>query len=93
MIVVTGAAGFIGSCLLARLSELGYADLVAVDEFGNDAKNKNLQGKELFAKVDRNDFPKWIEENHRFIQIIFHMYHRNKKIVKDKKKRVRVSPH
>ncbi len=73
MIVVTGAAGFIGSCLLARLSELGYVDLVAVDEFGNDAKNKNLQGKELFAKVDRNHFPKWIEENHRFIQIIFHL--------------------
>lgn len=73
MIVVTGAAGFIGSCLLAGLEVAGYVDLVAVDDFSNAAKNKNLEGKALTAKVDRNDFFRWVEENHRFIQVIFHL--------------------
>ncbi|MFM1875856.1 MAG: hypothetical protein RL266_1593 [Bacteroidota bacterium] len=73
MIVVTGAAGFIGSCLLARLKEAGYGDLVAVDDFTNEVKNRNLEGKELPLKVHRNDFFKWVETNHRFIQIIFHL--------------------
>lgn len=73
MIVVTGAAGFIGSCLLAGLQEAGYGDLVAVDDFSNHTKNKNLEGKKLTAKVHRNDFFDWIEANHRFIQVIFHL--------------------
>jgi ADP-L-glycero-D-manno-heptose 6-epimerase len=73
MIIVTGAAGFIGSCLLARLQQAGYVDLIAVDDFSNATKNKNLEGKKLSAKVDRQDFFRWIEENHRFIQVIFHL--------------------
>ena len=73
MIVVTGAAGFIGSCLLSGLREAGYVDLVAVDDFSNETKNRNLEGKELTAKVDRTEFFQWIGENHRFIQFIFHL--------------------
>ncbi len=73
MIVVTGAAGFIGSCLLAALREAGYVDLVAVDDFSNPAKEPNLEGSELRAKVDRRDFFPWVCENHRFIQFIFHL--------------------
>ena len=44
MIVVTGAAGFIGSCLLSGLKNAGYVDLVAVDDFSNPIKNKKAQG-------------------------------------------------
>jgi ADP-L-glycero-D-manno-heptose 6-epimerase len=73
MIVVTGAAGFIGSCLLAGLKQAGYVDLVAVDDFSNPLKAQNLSSKELTAKVDRKDFFDWIGNNHRFIQIIFHL--------------------
>lgn len=73
MIVVTGAAGFIGSCLLTGLREAGYVDFVAVDDFGNTAKEPNLAGKKLTAKVDRSEFFSWIGENHRFIQFIFHL--------------------
>lgn len=73
MIVVTGAAGFIGSCLLAGLQEAGYSDLVAVDDFSNPTKNLNLNGKKLTAKVDRKDFFRWVEQNHRFIQFVFHL--------------------
>lgn len=73
MIVVTGAAGFIGSCLLAALHKAGYTDLVAVDDFSNEIKNRNLNGKNLSAKVQRSDFFDWINANHQFIQVIFHL--------------------
>ena len=35
MIVITGAAGFIGSCFVSKLNQLGYKDLVLVDNFNN----------------------------------------------------------
>lgn len=73
MIVVTGAAGFIGSCLISGLEQAGYLDIVAVDDFSNPSKNKNLEGKSLKEKVNRDDFFDWIESNHRFIQVIFHL--------------------
>ena len=43
MIIVTGAAGFIGSCLVSKLNDLGKINLVLVDDFSNSEKNKNLQ--------------------------------------------------
>lgn len=72
MIVVTGAAGFIGSCLLSHLSKNGYQDLVLVDHFGDEAKALNLEGK-TFEKVERNDFMTWLESNHQMVQFIFHI--------------------
>jgi ADP-L-glycero-D-manno-heptose 6-epimerase len=73
MIVVTGAAGFIGSCLIARLLEQGYGDIVAVDDFSSEVKNQNLINKSIREKVNRTQFHQWIEKNHRFIQMIFHL--------------------
>lgn len=73
MIIVTGAAGFIGSCLVGRLNAEGYNDIVIVDEFSHDDKNKNLEGKTFSQKVDRNDFQQWLRDNHRFVQFIFHI--------------------
>ena len=45
MIVITGAAGFIGSCLAAQLNNIGITNLILVDDFSSTDKNKNLQGK------------------------------------------------
>ncbi len=73
MIVVTGAAGFIGSCLLTGLREAGYVDLVAVDDFSNETKNKNHSKKSLTARVERTEFFQWIRDNHLSIQFIFHL--------------------
>lgn len=56
MIVVTGAAGFIGSCLIGRLNELGIGPVVAVDDFSNPAKNRNLEGKNLLRSIHRDSF-------------------------------------
>ncbi len=72
MIVITGAAGFIGSCLAAGLTEAGYADLVLVDDFSNAAKLPNHASKSAL-RVDRNDFCAWLDQEHRSVQYIFHL--------------------
>lgn len=73
MIVVTGAAGFIGSCLIGRLNRDGFNAVVAVDEFESFEKNKNLEGKKLFQKIDRNHFFDWLKVNQRQVEFIFHL--------------------
>lgn len=58
MIVVTGAAGFIGSCIVAKLNELGRRDLILVDHFDGDGdpKHANLEGKRYHAYFDKSAF-------------------------------------
>jgi ADP-L-glycero-D-manno-heptose 6-epimerase len=73
MIVVTGAAGFIGSCLVARLNEEGYKDIVVVDDFSKHEKDANLIGKSIREYVERSRFFSWIDEHHREIEFIFHI--------------------
>ncbi len=73
MIIVTGAVGFIGSCLISKLNSEGFNAIVAVDDFSNKEKNKNLEGKNILAKIDRKEFFKWFEENQREIEFVFHI--------------------
>ncbi len=73
MVVITGAAGFIGSVLTGRLNHLGRFDLVLVDHFGQPAKEKNLEGKKYEKKIDREHFFDWAEENSSEIEAIFHL--------------------
>lgn len=73
MILVTGAAGFIGSALVSKLNLEGFKDIVLVDDFSKPEKNKNFEGKIFTQKVDREELFSWIDGNHRFIQFVFHM--------------------
>ncbi len=73
MIVVTGAAGFIGSCMVSKLNAENFKDIVLVDDFSNPVKNRNLDGKTYTQKVDREVFIPWIDQNHLNIQFIIHM--------------------
>lgn len=73
MIIVTGAAGFIGSCLVGQLNQLGFKDIVLVDDFNKPGKGNNYKDKTFTTRVDRSGFIEWIPENHRFIQFIFHL--------------------
>jgi ADP-L-glycero-D-manno-heptose 6-epimerase len=73
MIVVTGAAGFIASCLVSRLNKAGYTDIVVVDDFSKTEKDNNLQGKTLIAKVGRKDFMPWLEQFGNEVEFIFHL--------------------
>jgi len=73
MIVVTGAAGFIGSVLVSRLNKENFKDIVLVDDFTKTEKLSNLENKKFTAKIQRNEFFNWLKDNHKFVQIVFHI--------------------
>lgn len=73
MIIITGAAGFIGSCLVQKLNAEGYYDLVLVDDFSSENKNKNFEGKRYSKQVEREAFSEWLRENHLHVQFVFHI--------------------
>jgi len=83
MIVVTGAAGFIGSCLVQKLNDERFFDVVVVDDFSNAAKAPNLQGKKFVAQIHRDDFAEWLSKNHRLVQFVFHIGARTDTTEKD----------
>jgi ADP-L-glycero-D-manno-heptose 6-epimerase len=70
-IVVTGAAGFIGSCLVSFLNDKGIVDIILVDDFSNPEKQKNINLKNYITKIHRNDFFENIDNVH--IDGIFHI--------------------
>jgi len=73
MIIITGAAGFIGSCLVGELNRLGYRSLVPVDHFTLPEKMKNLEGKQYETLVPRDQFFDWIQGREHEVQFIFHI--------------------
>ncbi len=56
MIVVTGGAGFIGSCFVWKLNQMGIDDILIVDKLGSDEKWQNLVHKRFHDYVDKRDF-------------------------------------
>ncbi|MEA3460428.1 MAG: ADP-glyceromanno-heptose 6-epimerase [Bacteroidota bacterium] len=73
MIVVTGAAGFIGSNLIAGLNFSGYRDLLLVDDFTRPDRERNFTNKQFSALLDRKDLFSWIREHHPRVQMIVHL--------------------
>jgi ADP-L-glycero-D-manno-heptose 6-epimerase len=73
MIIVTGAAGFIASALVARLNELRYFDLVLVDDFSREERTPNYQQKKYRCLLDRKELFSFIEQNENQIDFIFHL--------------------
>ncbi|MEQ1518006.1 MAG: ADP-glyceromanno-heptose 6-epimerase [Usitatibacteraceae bacterium] len=60
-IIVTGAAGFIGSNIVKALNERGVTDIVAVDNLTRADKFKNLVDCEIAEYVDKKDFLEVVE--------------------------------
>ncbi len=55
-IVVTGAAGFIGSNLVAELNRLGYTNIYAVDNLNHDRKEQHLKNLKFERYFDKKEF-------------------------------------
>lgn len=73
MIVITGAAGFIGSCMITKLNESGHSDLILVDDFTKEQKKKNWINKKYIDKIQRDVFFQWANNNAKLIDLIIHL--------------------
>jgi ADP-L-glycero-D-manno-heptose 6-epimerase len=73
MIIVTGAAGFIGSYLIKKLNQENFNSIIAVDQFDHAIKNKNLEGLRIQERVDLGQFMEWLDVNHELTEFIFHI--------------------
>ncbi|MDE3143583.1 MAG: ADP-glyceromanno-heptose 6-epimerase [Bacteroidota bacterium] len=72
-IIVTGAAGFIGSCMVQYLNEQGFENLILVDDFGVEEKRKNWESKKFTQIVERYNLFDWLQENDPKIDFVIHL--------------------
>ena len=73
MIIVTGAAGFIGSCLVGKLNHQGIKEIGIVDDFSHPEKARNTEDKKFEAAIDRNGFAEWFRKNNALVEFVFHI--------------------
>ena len=73
MIIITGAAGFIGSNFISKLNKEGIIDINIVDDFSNKLKNRNIEQKSFAEKTDRNVFFNWLDNNWQKVDFIAHI--------------------
>ena len=73
IIIITGAAGFIGSCLTEYLNYRGYTNLVLVDDFSRQDKEANWKTKKYIHAIERENFFEWLFEQKPQIGFVFHI--------------------
>ena len=73
MIVLTGAVGFIGSCMLRKLNNEQITDIVIVDDFSKTEKINNYINSKFSLKIDRKDFIQWFKDNAASIDGVYHL--------------------
>ncbi len=72
MIIVTGAAGFIGSCVVSHLNRNGENDIIAVDILRTNDKWKNLRHLSFIDYLDREQLLPFLE-NAKNVRAIIHL--------------------
>ena len=73
MIIVTGAAGFIGSCMVSYLMQSQYSSIIAVDDFTDESKSENFIHKEGVLRIDRKEVFSYIKTNAKDLVSIIHL--------------------
>ena len=71
--IVTGAAGFIGSCMVGFLNQQGESRIIIVDEFSRLDKVPNLEGKQYAHRVERDDLFRWLDEHRPAVHAVYHL--------------------
>lgn len=75
MIIITGGAGFIGSCLLKYLNDRGREDILVVDNLNTSSKWKNLIGKNFIDYIPKYEFLDFLNEldDSYNVECIYHL--------------------
>ena len=73
LILVTGAAGFIGSNLINRLNQIGYEKIIAVDNLKNGKKIYNLNDLKILDFIDKDNLSSELNSLNDKIETIFHL--------------------
>ena len=72
MIIVTGAAGFIGSCIVSKLNKEGTNNIIAIDILRKNDKWKNLRNLNFYDYLDRDQLLEYLN-THSDIEAVIHM--------------------
>ena len=72
-IIVTGASGMIGSGIVRKLNDLGFRNLLLVDDLKSGEKWKNLVGKKFDDLISKRALMKCLEERGSEVEAILHM--------------------
>ena len=70
-ILITGAAGFIASCMASYLNAKGYKNLILVDDFTREDKKRNFDSLEKLALVERNQLTAYLQQDQP-IDLVIH---------------------
>jgi ADP-L-glycero-D-manno-heptose 6-epimerase len=75
MIIITGAAGFIGSAIAWKLNESGREDLILVDKLRTEEKWKNIAKRDYIDWVDRDELFEYLsnEDIAKKVEAVIHM--------------------
>lgn len=84
MIIITGAAGFIGSRLVHKLNEEGHTKLILVDDWSRADKEQNYIHTRHLERIDREKFIDWLGKHADGVEFIYHMGARTDTTEKDK---------
>lgn len=72
-IIITGAAGFIGSAVVRHLNDLGYDHLLLVDDIEKTEKWKNLLNKRFDDFISKYALFSWLEDRDKDVAAIIHL--------------------
>lgn len=73
LILITGAAGMIGSCLVRHLNDIGHSNLLLVDDLKKGDKWKNLVGKQFVSLISKHQLFSWLENHGTQVSAIIHL--------------------